>query len=524
MNGESKRIGDTVIRRMAQRLVSIPLRIHRDESGAMGIVSLFTLIVLVARLGMVMNSARQVDRKVKMQNAADAATYAGGLVIARNMNTLAFTNHLLCDVFALTAYMREARDRNAESLTPEIMDNWDRVAPAFAGAEFPKFAELSPALAEKAVYDRQMVLTWSEWSSAASELMLPVLEQILAEEQIPNFQRALVHTTPQLAQYATDEAARRHGQAWPKEAELRGVLWRTNGDPVGGISEEDRRTLPVVDPVLDMIPNLDLYAEIAERERHQLSHTYLNHWNNDTMQVFDELGKLSQFSNLWRIFTCGQLEKLLDEYPDSNLPFQIRHRVSVLPGRPDMVVQFRIDEVNPHMERDFTFVGVVYGEPLDEASPGVFRNPSVGDELAYAEVMVFVPRRRLIKVYPNRPNPGEGTPESYGGVPGQTGFLPSRPPAGGTSASPPTPTDDDTENQTDEPEWFIARQSARHFPDGIGQWHLLNQNWIVQLSPATTERLPRILSSTPYVNGTGDVEPPDLNVLTEEDIPWLSHH
>jgi hypothetical protein len=504
----------------------MPLRIHRDESGAMGIFSLFALVLLVTLLGMVVNSARQVDRKVKLQNAADAATYSGGLVIARNMNTLAFTNHLLCDVFALTAFMREARDRNAEAMTPEILDNWARVAPAFAGAEFPKFAELSPAMAEKVEHERQMVLTWSEWSAAASELMLPVFEQILAEEQIPQFQRALVRTTPQLAQYAVDEAAKRHGEAWPENAALRGALWRTMVDPVGGVSEEIRRTLPVVDPVMDMEPEIEVYARIAKRERHQLSHLYLNQWNDDSLQVFDELGKMSRFSRFWRIYTCGQLEKLLKEYPDNNLPFQIRHRIAPPDATREgegIFLEFEIDDINPHLEQDFCFVGVVYGDQYRETAPGVFNNPTAGDDIAYAQVMVFVPRRRLIKVYPNRNPNGEGGPPSFGGVPGQSGFLPSRPPVAGSSpaAPPPAPGDDP---QSDEPEWRVGRQSAAYYPDGITQWHLLNQNWIAQLVPATTGRLPEILSTAPYVNGITEVTPPDLRALSERDLPWLSHH
>ncbi len=73
----------------------------------MSIVSVFAFMILAMLLGMVMNVAYQVDGKVKMQNAADAATYSGGIVIARGMNTLAFMNHLLCDVFATTAILRE---------------------------------------------------------------------------------------------------------------------------------------------------------------------------------------------------------------------------------------------------------------------------------------------------------------------------------------------------------------------------------------------------------------------------------
>ena len=57
--------------------------LHRDERGAMSIVSLFALLVLTILLGSVINSVRQVDSKIRLQNAADAATYSGGVVLAR---------------------------------------------------------------------------------------------------------------------------------------------------------------------------------------------------------------------------------------------------------------------------------------------------------------------------------------------------------------------------------------------------------------------------------------------------------
>ena len=91
---------------------------HRDEDGTISILSVFAVLGLTMLLGMVMNVGRQVDGKIRMQNAADAAAYSGGVTLARGMNTLAFTNHLLCDVFANTALLREARDRNSESYVP----------------------------------------------------------------------------------------------------------------------------------------------------------------------------------------------------------------------------------------------------------------------------------------------------------------------------------------------------------------------------------------------------------------------
>ncbi|HET6883708.1 MAG TPA: pilus assembly protein TadG-related protein, partial [Pirellulales bacterium] len=157
---------------------------HRDEQGAISLVSVFALLLLTMLLGMVMNVGRQVDRKVRMQNAADAATYSSGLMLARGMNSLAFTNHLLCDVFALTAYMREARDGDAASLTPDVLVAWNNMAPWLAASPFPKFARLGPAIAMKVPLEVEMVRSFTVWSAAASAMILPVLEQILADELI----------------------------------------------------------------------------------------------------------------------------------------------------------------------------------------------------------------------------------------------------------------------------------------------------------------------------------------------------
>ena len=197
-----------------QVLRRLPWLVHREERGSIGIASLFGLLLLVILLGMVMNAGRQVDQKIKLQNAADAATYSGCVVLTRGMNTLAFTNHFLCDVFALTAYMREARDRQAESLTPQILDDWALVGPFMSTAEYPPFAELGQAITEKNPGERELVRSFGEWAAAASEMMLPVLEDILANQRVPEFQRALVQTTPGLAQAAMQEVAARHGAAW----------------------------------------------------------------------------------------------------------------------------------------------------------------------------------------------------------------------------------------------------------------------------------------------------------------------
>src|SRR5882724_9185717 len=93
-------------RRRAELLAALP----RDERGTISILSVLTIFVLTIVLGMVINAGRQVDEKIRMQNAADAATYSGAVVVARGYNALAFANHVEAEVFALTAYWRAARD------------------------------------------------------------------------------------------------------------------------------------------------------------------------------------------------------------------------------------------------------------------------------------------------------------------------------------------------------------------------------------------------------------------------------
>jgi hypothetical protein len=473
------------------------MRLHHDQQGSISVVSVIGLLLLVFLLGMVMNSGQQIDQKVKMQNAADAATYSGGVVLTRGMNTLSFTNHLLFDVFALTAFHREGGQRNAEGLTPEILDNWERIGPIFAESQYQSFARLGPAITEKVPQEREMVRTFSEWAAAASELMLPTLEGILAERLIPEYQRALVESAPRLAQYAADEVAKRHGEAWPNDVTLRAVMWRTNGQSLDGDGQSDGHVLPVVDPVMDAVGGQQDYLDTARDQREQYANTYLRTWNNDTLRAFDSYGKMSQFANLWRIFTCGHLKQLLEEeYPDTNLPHVIRTEID------------DIDDVTQHMHDDFSFVGIVYRDQRNDRVPGVFKNPIRTDTQAYAQIMVFVPRRRLIKAWPGETS-ADNEGEHVGGVPGEEAHLPVESDNEGGN--------DGGENN-EEDEWWVVRQSGALYPES---WNLLNQNWAMQMTPATSVSIPRILSTEPP---TGDFQTPNLEELNAEDLGWLSNH
>ncbi len=462
--------------------------LHRDQDGVISILSVFAVLLLVMLLGMVMNVGRQVDGKLRMQNAADAAAYSGGVTLARGMNALAFTNHLLCDVFATTAWLREARDRNAESYAPSILDAWEQEAPVFSGSGFEKFEDLGSAISRKAPMERELVRSFGVWAAAVSDAVLPLMEGILEEELIPQYQRAAAAAFPDIAQSAAMQTALGNGRPDFGRGRMLGALWRGSGELVGGDFELSDPSLPVVDPQFFPSP----YADRARRQRDRLAREYLGRWNDQTLWFFDHYAKMSQFGALWRSFTCGYLEQLLDEeYPNANLPYQIR-------TEGDEVI-----DGNAHLDRHFTFLGVVYWRQVPAFAPRVFDNPIDGDATAFAQVHVFIPRARLVWAYRGG---GGGSEFRIGGV----------------------PTDIQSLSGDDEPSgggggtgyWEVVRQNVPT------DWNLLNQRWSCRLVPATTPALAAILRTVParpeFVEE--QIVLPSLGDVGSEEIGRISTH
>lgn len=453
-------------------------------------------MLLVMLLGMLMNSARQVDGKVRMQNAADAASYSGGVVLARGMNSLAFTNHMLCDVFALTAFLREARDRNAEQHVPPILAAWNAIGPVFEESGFPKFEALGEAIPRKVPLEQELVDRYSDWGTAASAVLLPLTEEILSQRLIPEYQRAVVAAFPDIAQNAALEIAERHANPAHGRGEMLAVLWRDTGIPVGGDYELLDRTLPIVDPVGDVLANQSEYLDRARRQRKAIAREYLAQWNDETMVFFDREAKMCQFGRLWRGFTCGQLERLLAEYPLDNVPFVIRTELD------------DVTDANTHLEENFTVVGVTYWKPLPEILPGLYQTALGSDSQAYAEVRLFVPLRRLVWHHVTWGGSSSGD-QSLGGIPGDIGTIPgdaTEPDTSGSSGS----------------RWVVGRE---WIPDDTEQWTLLNQRWTCQIVPTTQPALGTILETPPPVAFTDRaIHTPSLGGLSAEEIGRISNH
>lgn len=387
-------------RALMRRLAAL----HADSRGSMSIVSVFTLLMLVMLLGLVLNMGRQVNRKVQAQNAADAAAYSSGVVLARSMNSLAFTNHLLCDVFALTIALREVQQTD-----PPV----------------------SPARLA--------------WLRSLASALLPRLEPILADEQYSRYQRDLIAATPSVAITAADGIAQEHGLAWPRAIPARGMLWSA-----GGPTHDLALMLPAIDPTGAVTPSDESVLAKAQRERRNYARQYLREWNREL------LGRsfFSRPGQQWHRRAERRLARALRDNALMNLPVLVRR----VPMPTDL-------------ERNFSFVGIVYSARPANRLPGIFSAATPPSQQAYAEVRLFIPRNRLFR---------------------------------------------------DDSRWpFVFRQSSRVNP---GTWDLWNQNWTVQLCPATTPALPELLSAAPPLPGEVPQVSASWRQIDPKHVRWLSHH
>jgi hypothetical protein len=491
-------------------------RLHRDETGAISLLTVFTVLGLAGLLGMVINVGRSIDSKVRRQHATDAATYSGTVILARGMNCVAFANHMLCDVFAMTAYMREGRDRNAESMVPDTLAAWSRIAPIFQGSQFEKFQRLGGAMPQRIQQEQELVTAFSEMTAAKSQMCLPVLEYILGMPEslngqpfdlgnggpdaaarshlIPEFQRAVVLAIPEVAQLAMQEVTEQHlgGRATSGPQAGRGptsALWRSRVIRVGDRYEQDplERTLPAVDPTREgydarVRSEVLSYADAARGRRNQLAGHYLGLWNydrgfdlgpfhreerNEGVRVY---AKMSRFHDYWRIFTCGQLNRLLlEEYPNTNLPHMLR---TYSDGRDPI-------------EADHMFVGTVFNPSGSNFMPGMFdgrRNSGdlPDDFMTFSQAFLFLPKWRFVN--------------------GSHWLCPAARDFGGGLLG--------------------EDQCIDNWPQ---EWGLFSQNWLARLVPATTPNLDQILQVGPGQSMPGVRNPPMGNLTTRQ-IRRVSFH
>jgi len=579
--------------------------LSRDERGTISMLSVITIFVLAVVLGMVVNAGRQVDEKVRMQNAADAATYSGGVVVARGLNALAFANHVESEVFALTAYWRAARDagpqKDPTTLNMEyaILDAWNKIGSIFAQSSFEKFNALGPAIQQKVPLEKALVADFLQMNEMQSALVLPVFESILRGPNaqpggapdplggaIPRFQRAVVLTTPQAAQTVANEIARMYGNMTTQGKAsgleklhggqpLAAVLWRTNGTPISLGNEQDpfQRTLPVFDPTptgSDTAAYTQDYYELARCQRRSWAFNTLTIWNEYLLDPFyrgiplynqfppynflpggRSASKSSAMFYIWQIYTCGQLNKLLEvDYHATNLPFVYRmagpafnsnqqcqtcqtqvpdqYDCGCMEGRRQYITLDGVKMVqqptplgymqavyqnmdpfqNPqqpsNLEQYHMFVGVVYWPKMQQTSPVFFRYPLSIDSMAFAQTSVFIPKKRYL----------------FYNQWGDTNWLHWYP-----------------TNQNGIVTWLSTNlyDNWQQYWDPVAPihpvnlqwipiWNLENQNWMAKLVPATSDGIPMILQSSLAQQFVPNIRVPNLGGMSASDMRKINTH
>src|SRR6185369_4214642 len=78
-----------------------PAHKMRHRHGKITLVTLFAILGLVVMAGFVGNVGQTVSTKIGAQNAADAVAFSSAQWMARGMNSLTATNHLLGEVTGL---------------------------------------------------------------------------------------------------------------------------------------------------------------------------------------------------------------------------------------------------------------------------------------------------------------------------------------------------------------------------------------------------------------------------------------
>ncbi len=512
--------------------------LHDDERGTISVLSVIVMLLLTMLLGMILNVGEQIDDKIKLQNAADAASYSSGVVMARGLNTLAFTNHLLSETFALTAYHREGRDRFAESLVPEILDRWEAVGRQLGLSEFETIRNIQPALSPKIQMERELVRNFGEMTAIKARLLLPAFEMILGIPEtangmngvnprqvadshlIPQFQRAVVQAIAESSIAVSNEIAKRNTPG-PNVKSTQCVIWSLQSNTNLAIDEHNpiERLLPALDPSTEgpdfrylSSGEVFVYQEMARKRRDDLARHYLREWIDDdnydlgpfereTLATGGRVSaKMSQFINLFRGFTCAKLAHLLnEEFPQSNLPHMLRQPLSrtdraVFVQVPDLdgagnVTGFHTEFHGAYLSQqkfldlDYTFIGAVYRKQRPPTMPGMYRTPIKGDALAFSGFTVYLPRSRYVTT--------GGCPRFYGlMIDGWSGT---------TSCG--TPAKD-------------------RWPE---EWSLFSQNWAARMIPAASEGGLAAAVMNPNQLAPG-VKLPNLKAMQLQDLKAVSFH
>jgi hypothetical protein len=284
-----------------------------------------------------------------------------------------------------------------------------------------------------------------------------------------------------------------------------------------------QRTLPVFDPSPtgpDAALSTVDYLELARCQRRRWASWVMELWTRSLLDPFYRgipnpgpggatSAKMSALYWIWEIYTCGQLNKLLDqEYYATNVPhvysvpnnafngaagncqtnlpgvydcgcLEIGNGVGGYPGYRGLMLQNVNQQQSSYLEQYHTFVGVTYWPRMSQTSPAYFRYPLTTDATAFAQVSVFIPQAR------------------YTCCPWAIPIVSGNPP---------------------EVRW------QDNYDPWPGEWDVTNQNWIAKLAPATSDSVVMILQSPLAQPFALNVRTPNLGGLSPYAMRQINTH
>jgi hypothetical protein len=82
---------------------------HSSEDGMVSFVGMVAVLFFLILIGLVGNVGLSVNQKIEIQNAADSTTYSSGVFIARGMNSVTASNHIIGELLALCVIQHSLR-------------------------------------------------------------------------------------------------------------------------------------------------------------------------------------------------------------------------------------------------------------------------------------------------------------------------------------------------------------------------------------------------------------------------------
>ena len=194
--------GEREASRFARNARQMARRFHRDEEAQVIFIGIFGSIAFTLLLAFVLNNSANLHEKMRMQNAADAASLAAAQVFADGMNTISDNNVAITEFLALKSI--------SQAMVP--------MAGSLISGHFDTYLELL-----EACLIQPELWPLKELYRIATNFDILVLENAdyfmtetpqKCDNAIQNFQSAndaIMQSTPGKANSAADEVARKNG-------------------------------------------------------------------------------------------------------------------------------------------------------------------------------------------------------------------------------------------------------------------------------------------------------------------------